>query len=170
VSSQLQLDTRSAAVFSPCRTWRYSLTRIWDESTPLAMFIGLNPSTADETVDDQTVRRCIRFAREWGYGGLVMTNMYALRSTDPGGLLTAADPIGPDNDTVLLNWAAAAGVIVAAWGTWGTKVKPYTQRPNTMPGLVWPKTLQCLGVTNSGQPRHPLYLRADTELEPWSPA
>lgn len=131
------------------------------------MFIGLNPSTADEDTDDPTVRRCIRFARDWGYGSLAMTNMYAFRSTDPHGLLTATDPIGPENDRALLEIGDRAGIIIAAWGSWGTKIKPYVMRPVSVAATWADKSLHCLGTTKDGQPRHPLYVRADFQPVLW---
>lgn len=145
-----------SAHFSPCRTWRYALWRRWASSPP-AMFVGLNPSTADETQDDPTIRRCIRFARDWGYGGLVMTNLFAFRSTDPRQLNTAEDPIGPANDAALVAAAASAGVVVAAWGVHGThngRAQDVIDR-----GLLGSFTV--LGLTADGHPRHPLYMRAD---------
>jgi len=166
MTGQLQLDMDRSAEFSPCRTWRYVLRRIWDDRPP-AMFIGLNPSTADETQDDPTIRRCIRFARDWGCGGLLMTNLYAFRSTDPKGLLTAADPIGPANNDWLLRCSSDAVIIIAAWGSWGTKVKPYELRPSIIAGVVHPQTLYCLGETKDGAPRHPLYIPADTQPQLW---
>ena len=74
---------RTDAVFSDCRKYRYALWRVWDESKPVAVFIGLNPSTADEVNDDPTVKRCVNFAQEWGYGGLCMANLFAFMATDP---------------------------------------------------------------------------------------
>ena len=78
-----------SAEFSPDKVYRYELWRIWDEALPVCMFIGLNPSTADETVDDPTIRRCINFAKEWGYGQLVMTNLFAFRATKPAEMMRA---------------------------------------------------------------------------------
>ncbi|WP_368188730.1 DUF1643 domain-containing protein [Aeromonas sp. R7-3] len=83
------------AVFSPCRTYRYALSRVWATDKPYALFIGLNPSTADETLDDPTIRRCIDFAKRRGYGGLVMANLFAYRATDPEVMKRAAEPRHP---------------------------------------------------------------------------
>ena len=102
------------AVFSDCRNYRYALWRIWDDAKPYAMFIGLNPSTADETEDDPTIRRCMNFAKDWGYGGLCMTNLFAYRATIPANMMSAADPVGAENNAWLANLAENAGVIVAA--------------------------------------------------------
>jgi hypothetical protein len=141
------------AMFSDCRTYRYTLWRMWDEDGPKLNVIGLNPSVADETVDDPTIRRCIGFAKSWGYGGLVMTNLFAYRSTDPKGLLTVDDPVGPKNDDILEFWARA-GIPLLAWGAHplaGTRAKRLLKKLEYL-------ELSCLGLTKSGAPRHPLYV------------
>src|SRR5690348_7021805 len=98
-------DDEPTAEFSPCRTWRYVLRRRWGVGTPVG-FILLNPSTADERLDDPTIRRCIGFARSLGYPALVLGNLFALRSTDPRALRSAFDPIGPGNNEALLSISA----------------------------------------------------------------
>jgi hypothetical protein len=155
------------ATFSACRTWRYRLSREWGDG-PRLNIIGLNPSTADETQDDPTIRRCIRFARDWGYSGLVMTNIFAFRSTDPKGLTTARDPIGPDNDVALVAEALAAGEVVAAWGVWGR----WFRRGERVEQLLASAdvTLKVFGLTKGGYPKHPLYLPADSQLVPLAAA
>lgn len=105
---------KTDAVLSTCRKYRFALWRIWDESKPYAMIIGLNPSTADEKEDDPTIARCIGFARSWGYGGLCMANLFAFRATEPADIFAASDPIGPGNDEWLIKLADGAGVVVAA--------------------------------------------------------
>ena len=89
---------KTDTIFSECRRYRYALTRIWDETGPYAMFICLNPSTADEIQDDPTVRRCINFAKSWGFAGVCMTNIFAYRATQPADMMAAADPVAPEND------------------------------------------------------------------------
>lgn len=143
----------STATFSPCRAYRYSLWRRW--GTPeqgYAMFIGLNPSTADEVQDDPTIRRCIQFAKDWGYGGLVMANLFAFRATKPADMKAALDPVGPENDVYLQKLSADASVVVAAWGTDGTHLRRGEAVREMLPNLY------ALGFTKVGQPRHPLYL------------
>lgn len=143
----------SNATFSPCRTYRYSLWRRW--GTPeqgYAMFIALNPSTADEVEDDNTVRRCIQFAKDWGYGALCMTNIFAFRATDPIVMKAHPEPIGQDTDAVLVAMAKNAGVVVAAWGNHGF----HRGRGREVIALL--PQLHCLKVTKAGQPSHPLYL------------
>ena len=153
---------QSSAMFSPCRTYRYSLKRTWDTSIPPLVFIGLNPSTADETVDDPTIRRCIGFAKREGCGGLVMLNLFAFRSTDPKHMKTASDPVGPRNDAVLMN-ACVGRTIVAAWGAHGT----HRGRDTEVLRMLKDERVFCLGLTQAKCPRHPLYLKADAPLVPF---
>jgi hypothetical protein len=142
--------------FSPCRQYRYSLWREWGGLTPTckgyAMFVGLNPSTADETQDDPTIRRCLAYAKAWGYDGLCMTNLFAYRATQPHDMLAQADPVGPENDAHLLELAASAGVVVAAWGNHGA----HMGRDAIVKGVL--PNLHLLKITQEGQPGHPLYL------------
>lgn len=160
---------KKSAVLSPCRRWRYSLTRDQsDQALPdcgYALFIGLNPSTADETEDDPTIRRCMRFASDWGFTGLVMTNLFAWRATDPADMKAAADPVGPDNDQHLVQLAQGAGVIVAAWGVHGTHLGR-DEVVKALPGIAG--RLHYLRLTKSGHPGHPLYLPASLVPTPWN--
>lgn len=147
----------ASATFDQDRIYRYALTRTWDTDRPVATFIMLNPSTADAFKLDPTIRRCIGFARAWGCGGLVVVNLFGLRSTDPKGLYTHPDPVGVANDEVIADQlAAAAGPVVAAWGAHGV----HLNRCGQVGALVQQcgRSLLCLGVTNAGQPRHPLYV------------
>lgn len=151
----------SGAHFSPDRLYRYSLHRIWDSNTKPAMFIGLNPSTADERLNDPTVRRCLRFAKDWGYGGLIMTNAFGLRATSPKVLLSAKDPVGPENNACLLRLANEAGIVIAAWGNHGGILNRSLTIKKLLPHL------NHLGLTGVGQPKHPLYLAAASKPQPW---
>ncbi len=154
---------QSEATFSPCRTWRYSLLRRWAPGD-YTMFIGLNPSTADETQDDPTVRRCIRYAQSWGYGALYMTNIFAFRATDPLVMKRFDDPVGPENDTALIRLAADAGIVIAAWGVHGE----HLGREKTVRHyLSFVNRLHVLKLTKGGHPCHPLYLKADLRPQPW---
>ena len=143
-----------SATFSPCRTYRYTLWRYWGGLflSGYAMFIGLNPSTADETIDDPTVRRCMGYARDWGFDGFCMTNLFAFRATLPSNMKAAEDPIGPDNDRSLLYAAKSAGVIVAVWGTHGVYMNRDEEVKKMIPNLSY------LKLTKKGFPGHPLYL------------
>lgn len=152
--------------------YRYSLHREWRDLSNMAdrprwvTFVMLNPSTADGTADDPTIRRCIGFAKTWGATGLAVVNLYAFRATKPADLWTTSDPVGPENDEVLASFfdmAARYGhPIIAAWGA--------NARPDRVAQVLQipgAKRLQALGVTKSGAPRHPLYLRADASPVPW---
>jgi hypothetical protein len=154
------------AQFSPCRAYRYRLWRVWSEIEPTIAFVLLNPSTADEEKDDPTIRRCIDFARSWGYGGIVIANLFAWRATAPSTLYTLDDPVGLDNDGHLCNIAETVPVIVCAWGVHG---KLYGRGAEVLKLLEsWKHRLRCLGVTKDGMPRHPLYLGKTTGLERFS--
>jgi len=146
----------SDAVFSGCRTFRYTLRRIWNVGKPLVTFVGLNPSTADESIDDPTVRRCAGFAARWGFGGLILTNIFAYRSTDPKALLLCNDPIGPENDYWIQDASRSAQATIVAWGIHGRMFN----RENAV--LAQLKVPYCLGTTKGGCPRHPLYLSGNT--------
>lgn len=157
------LGDEATATFSPCRTYRYALTRRWVANTEGIAFLMLNPSTADAFVLDPTIRRCMGFARGWGFGGLLVLNLFGLRSTDPAALRTHVDPVGPDNDAVIVDWLGRlSGPVVAAWGVHGV----YRQRGEQVAGLLRDhgRRLMCLGATKDGHPRHPLYVAGKTAL------
>lgn len=149
------------ASFSLCRTYRYALWRTWQTDAGVVLFVGLNPSTADETSDDPTIRRCVRFARDWGYGGMCIANLFAFRATHPRDLLRAPSPIGPDNDHWLGHLAETAALVVAAWGNHGV----HGGRASAVRQMLGP--IHCLRMTGSGQPAHPLYLPATLIPQPW---
>lgn len=142
-------------VFSPCREYRYVLWREWDALNPdYAMFIGLNPSTADEVNDDPTIRRCVDFARRWGHGALCMTNLFAYRATQPTRMKAHPTPIGVANDRWLKRLARHARVVVAGWGVHGS----FMGREQAVRRLLTCK-LSYLALTKGGHPHHPLYLK-----------
>ena len=151
------------AEISECGRYRYRLTRRWDESRPAVMFVMLNPSTADACQDDPTISRCIRFAREWGYGELLVGNLFALRSADPGALLRSDDPVGPDNDDALLDLAQSAALVIAAWGDKGAFM-----RRNEAALQLLPARFYALKLTQRGHPGHPLYLPSGVAPFPYS--
>lgn len=149
-----------SAIISDCGIYRYELRRTWDQGAWKLGVIMLNPSTADHEEDDPTIRRVIGFAKAWGYGGIVVFNLFALRATNPKELKSAASPIGPENDEVLGSFQS--GDVLCAWGANGRGraamvIKDLRSRPGVR--------LVCLGKTKSGAPRHPLYVRADTKAE-----
>ena len=141
----------------PAATHRYYLRRTWDRTTPPVAFVMLNPSTADERENDPTITRAIGFARAMGAGGLVVLNLFALRSTDPLGLRAVADPVGPENDRVLSEETRGVAAVVFAWGTHGE----YMNRARTVIDLLKDRNPQCLHLTKQGHPGHPLYLSAN---------
>lgn len=153
-----------AALISPDEVYRYSLTRRWAKG-PAVAWIMLNPSTADADVDDPTIRRVIGFSGSWGYAAAQVLNLYALRATDPADLWTHPDPVGPDNDAVLRASVRMVNTVVVAWGAHPLAGRRALQVASRLP----PYRLLCLGVCQSGAPRHPLYVRADTAPAAWNP-
>lgn len=158
----------AAAVFdSPRRTYRYLLTRIWDPTVSPAVFIMLNPSTAGADQDDPTVRRIVRFARDWDKGGVIVVNLFALCSTDPDRLRTHPDPVGRHNALFVRQAVQETDLVVAAWGAGGV----LGDRGADM-GRALVKAgvrLKALRLTSTGQPGHPLYVPSDTELIDYLP-
>lgn len=150
----LFVDDHRGADLSPCGTYRYKLWRTWNPSIAPVCFIMLNPSTADATDDDRTISKCIKYARRWGAGGLVVANLYAYRATDPRGLLSAPDPVGPHNDAAIRDIASIPGRIIAAWGA-HTGIDARVAHVRT---LLAARTLEALRITKDGAPGHPLYL------------
>lgn len=147
-------ELKSNAILSPCRRYRYALSRVWSSNKPYALFVGLNPSTADELVDDPTIRRCICFAKSWGYGGIVMANLFAFRATDPEVMMRAENPVGDLNDDWLVALAEDAGVVIAAWGNAGTFANRSAEVKCLLPNLCY------LKLNATGEPAHPLYLKS----------
>ena len=149
------------AGFSRCRRYRYWLRRDWDPLLPQCAFIGLNPSTADANSDDPTLRRCLNFAEDWGYGSLFMVNLFAWRAKDPRELERVADPVGARTNLWLRRAHAEADLVVAAWGNGGHLVG----RAQSVE--AWLGNSQCLGVTAQGMPRHPLYCARTARPRSW---
>ncbi len=151
------------AEFSHCLVYRYTLERTWDCTLPTVVFVLLNSSVADQYVDDPTNVRGMGFARAWGCGRCVFVNLFAFRTPNPKLMMAADDPIGPDNDMHIQYWAKNADKIVLAWGANG----PFKNRDKEVMELL--KDYECyhLGLTKDGHPRHPLYLKATTQLEKW---
>lgn len=143
--------------------YRYRLWRRWRASGPVVAFVMLNPSTADAERDDPTIRRCTGFARAWGFAAMTVVNLFALRATDPARLRRARDPVGPDNDRHIAAAAAGSDAVVLAWGNHGA----LGGRDRAVLDLLAGSRPSCLGVTGSGQPRHPLYLRRATRRRPF---
>jgi hypothetical protein len=149
-------ETASEAVYSPCESYRYSLTRVWDPSASRLTFVMLNPSKADERKNDPTVERCERRARLWEHGAFRVVNLFAWRDTDPANLRRAESPVGPSNDRFLRDAVGWADQTVLAWGVHGA----HLGRSEKVAGLIEKvgKPLYHLGLTKDGHPRHPLYV------------
>ena len=163
-SSYLVKDLARDATLSEDRAYRYQLVRSTGyPNQAIVNFVGLNPSTADESSDDPTVRRLIGFARREAFGFLILTNLYAFRVTDPRALKLAADPIGPENFTYLAAAARNSQCIVPCWGAYGAlrgrgrEVLELLQRLGR---------IRIFGLTKGGEPIHPLYLAYENELMP----
>ncbi|VAW44932.1 generated by GeneMarkS [hydrothermal vent metagenome] len=151
---------KNTAKLSDCRKYRFALWRTWDDSKPHVMFVGLNPSTADETTDDPTLTRCINFAKSWNFGGVCMANIFAYRATEPSAMKVAKDPIGSENNDWLIGLSNEAGLVVAAWGNDGSYLGRSEQVKQLLPNL------HCLKLNKSGEPAHPLYQKADMKPVP----
>lgn len=157
----------AGAIISDCGTYRYLLWRQWDPGAYSCAFIMLNPSTADASQDDPTIRRCIGFAKGWGYGGVHVVNLFAYRATSPDDMKRAADPVGPENEWWVKHLVGGVGgPVIAAWGAHGTHMRQDTKMAE------WARDvgveLQALALTASGQPRHPLYLPKNAQLMPYA--
>ena len=150
------------AEFSSCGSYRYSLSRVWDESLPAVLFIMLNPSSADGTKDDPSIRRCISYAKDWGFGSLFVGNLFALKSTKPTGLLESTNPEGPENLKYLLKLSSHCKMIVCAWGNGPTLKKLSANSPKNLN-----RKLHCLKLSLDGIPCHPLYLPKDLKPIEW---
>lgn len=144
----------NGAVFSADRKYRYALWRIWDKSKPLVMFIGLNPSTANETKPDPTITRVKGFATDWGYGGFYMMNLFAIVSEDPAVLQTDPNPMG-DNAGWIEEIAPKCSIIVFAWGNF-----KQAQKRGNFVTKQFPHAY-CLILNKNGSPRHPLYVKSE---------
>lgn len=161
----------SDAVISDCGQYRYTLTRpprlpplLNQPLRPPAVFCMLNPSTADARADDATIRRCRGFAARAELNGILVVNLYALRSTEPRALWEHEDPVGPENDHWLHRAASESGQVICAWGA---NAKPDRVRVAVELFRAAGARLLCLGTTKDGHPRHPLYVRGDQPLVDW---
>lgn len=159
----------TSAVISECGRYRYRLSRVWNPDKRPCVWVMLNPSTADASQDDPTIRKCVGFADRWGCGGITVVNLYALRSTDPDELDRHQDPVGPDNDSWISRSVRDASIVVCGWGQSFpiggqdriTQVVQLIHQTGASP--------MCVGVTASGNPRHPLYVPYRDELRAYSP-
>lgn len=156
-----------SAVISECGRYRYALHRKWDESLPTLAWCMLNPSTADASIDDPTIRRCITFAKREGCGSIAVINLFAWRATDPDQLpIVAAAKAGPLNESVVEVNVRGRRVVVA-WGAHDA-AEPSAVHPMLALLQQHADEVLCLGTTKSGAPRHPLYVRSDAPLTPYA--
>jgi len=151
----------SSAIFSPDRIYRYSLTRVWDRDRPCICFVMLNPSAADDTINDPTIRRCIGFSNDWGCGSIVVVNLFAYRTHDPRVLATVQDPFGAENEKHITEAVASCSLTMAAWGVHGHAHESACRLLSRLPDPY------CLGVTKHGAPRHPLYVDGAAKPTPY---
>ena len=142
---------KKSAIFSPCNQYRYSLSRIWSLNQKPALIIGLNPSTADETEDDPTIRRSMHYSYQWGFGGLIMVNLFAFKATLPSDLRKANHPFGKDNNKFIIEHQRESGIVLVAWGNDGA----LHNRDKEVLDLI--NNPMCLKINKTGQPAHPLY-------------
>ena len=159
------MQSDSGAAFSACRRWRWLLWRRWDASRPAANFLMLNPSTADERALDPTCARARDYAERWGYGALIVTNIFAFRETRPELMKAAADPVGRGNDAAILRAAKEAALVVCAWGNHGA----FLDRSRRVRALLEKNqiALHALRLNANGEPAHPLYLRKSLQPRAW---
>ncbi|QBR40570.1 DUF1643 domain-containing protein [Kerstersia gyiorum] len=158
-----------SAVISNCGTYRYSLSRLGTgnavHQTPL-LFLMLNPSTADASDDDPTIGRCRSFAQGFGYDGLVVGNLYALRFPSSAALWLHGDPIGPENNAYLAAMADEYKNVICAWGAAANRNRAQEVADIFLRAGA---KLWCLGTTKSGAPLHPLYVKGSQPLVEWTP-
>lgn len=158
-----------SATLSPCGLYRYQLLRRWAWDSYALVVVMLNPSTADASVDDPTIRRVTGFAEREGYGGILVYNLFAYRATNPRELATVADPVGTMNDSFLtyaLQACADTGrPVLAAWGSSELARERAAAVTRLVPGVSW----VCLGTSKNGAPRHPLYLKNTAPMVPFQP-
>ena len=152
-----QTLTPSGASFSRCRKWRYLLWRRWADG-PVANFLMLNPSTADEVKLDPSCTRARLYAERWGFGALVVTNLFGWRATDPDDMKAARDPVGSRNNEAILRAARPAALVVCAWGNHGAHLERSTSVISLLREEKIP--LHALRLNGNGEPAHPLYLPA----------
>lgn len=146
-------NQENGAIFSPCRCYRYVLWRVWDTAKPQAMFIGLNPSTADQNTDDNTIRKVRAITANWGCGGFYMVNLFSLVTPYPAELFECADPI-QDNDHYLKMAADLSDRVVFAWGNFKVAGRDEVMKK------MFPRAY-CLHINKNGSPKHPLYMKND---------
>lgn len=159
----------SGAVFSEDRKYRYMLWRVWNRELPAVIFIGFNPSTADEIQDDPTIVKMAGYSKRWGYGGLYVGNLFALVSPEPIDVLIRPGLAkGDENDHYLEELRHVAGIVVVGWGNVGAHDVVTRVRCSEVL-KIFRNPVYCLAITKKGQPSHPLYLPDDYVLKEYQP-
>lgn len=157
-----------SAILSDDLAYRYQLSRVWDRDKRRVLFVMLNPSTADASVDDATIRSCIRLVRDWpGYGGFSVVNLFAFRATKPADMERAPDPIGPDNNDHIRRAIVNHDFTVGAWGAHKMARERSHEVMRIMHACAPEKMMHCLGRNADGSPKHPLYIKSGTFPEVW---
>lgn len=158
--------------FSPDRRWRYELIHHWNdllsggyEPDRVLPWIGLNPSTADESQLDPTLKRIAKFSQKFGYDGFVMLNLFAWRDTDPAEMMRQSNPVGVENDAVLDSWAKPGRKIVCCWGNHGGHLSRWRKVAERLKAKG--AKLMCLDTNADGSPKHPLYVKGTAVLREW---
>lgn len=164
---------RKSAIISSCGKYRYALSRVWDTEKSLVLWVMLNPSTADAELDDPTIRRCIQFSKDWGFGGMLVGNLYAFRSTDKRVLYKVKDPVGPENLATVAFLQTLSTKTIAAFGNDkgpGSRLywKLIEQAGFNSINTGGPQIL-CVGHNKDQSPKHPLYVEKKASLTFWNP-
>lgn len=164
------LVMQRGAQISDCGTYQYRLWREWDRCRPTLAFLMLNPSTADHTIDDPTITRCLSRAMKGGYGLLEVVNLFPLRATDPNELLAHADPLGPRNtaDGAVMDALDGASMVICAWGAHSSAATRASELMDIFTMVGWRGRLHHLGLNKDGSPKHPLYIAASTRPKPFT--
>lgn len=159
--TDLPAEIVRGATVSGCGDYRYVLSRTWNPRAPTVLFIGLNPSTADAQRDDATSRICMHYAQRWGFGTLLLANLFAWRATQPADLFAATRPVGPRNNRTLRKLQSEAQLVICAWGVGGA----HLGRDRFVLDML--HTPYCLSRLRGGQPGHPLYKSSRLEPKPY---
>lgn len=163
-----ETDVIASAVISECGKYRYSLSRVWDETKGRVLFIMLNPSTADAEKNDPTIRRCIGFAKKWGYGGIYVVNLFSFRATNPKELLKAPFVVGIENEKWFRRMSSISNIAICAWGNGAIVDKLQKRLDHNWKPLSWINIpLHYLELSKDGTPKHPLYLSQDLNPIPY---
>jgi hypothetical protein len=158
----MNIYSESTAVISDCKLYRYLLRRTWEENKIRALFVMLNPSTADASKDDATIRSCVRLCKDMGFGSLEVVNLFAWRATNPKELIEISDPVGDRNDAIIEAAISRCDLVILAWGANPLAIGR-GRAINALVRQARPATF-CFGATKNRQPKHPLYVKSGTPL------